>query len=108
MKSLGDEYFIVNDSDQDLRPIKVHIPSLIIKNYLFWSPNATEAELNAILNPPLNKIRNHNKKREKQYWTKELLPEKLVKLEKIHGGDQKKKRSGARRSAAAHTGATGS
>jgi len=83
---LGDQFITVNDNDPDLKPIQFSIHRLIEKNANFWRLD----KLQSITNPPLHAIRNFNKPREEQYWTREELPPRLIKLEKALGGDQKR------------------
>lgn len=87
---IGDKYFYVNSNDPDLKEIRVEIAPLIKSNAKFWNPEITESELELLVNPPLNTIRNYNKKRKDQYWTRIPVPERLVKLEKSLNGDQRK------------------
>lgn len=85
-----DTHFYVNDHDPDLKAIRVDINALIIKNARFWNQSITDTELASLINPNPKKIRGYGKKPEQQYWTRQAVPDKLQKIEKHFGGDQKK------------------
>lgn len=84
-----DQYFSVNENDKDLTEIRVHIPSLMVKNAKFWYPDISDQEIACLLSPDPKKIRNYGKKRQDQYWTRVPIPERLQKLEKSKAGDQR-------------------
>lgn len=81
-----DRYIIYHDSDPDLTPIKIDIHKVIRDVWLFWNPNHKGPI--PLLNPNPKKMRNYGLPRELQYWKREEIPTRLLKLEKQFNGNQ--------------------